>query len=97
MAFMTSDLDSLSSSASDKEKASPCVTFLYQLVQGVAARSYGLNVARLAGLPSSILSVAACKSHELEEAITTRRYIFQNYTIFLFIKYQRLDIEFPVT
>ena len=29
----------------------PSVTFLYHVVNGAAARSYGLNVARLAGIP----------------------------------------------
>ena len=51
----------------------PCVTFLYHLVNGAAARSYGLNVARLAGIPSEILCMAAEKSHELENVILSRR------------------------
>jgi len=53
----------------------PCVTFLYHLVNGAAARSYGLNVARLAGIPSEILCMAAEKSHELENVILSRRCI----------------------
>ena len=44
------------------------VVFLYKLTDGLATRSYGLNVGRLAGLPSSVLDVAAVKSAELEEA-----------------------------
>ena len=51
----------------------PSVTFLYHLVNGAAARSYGLNVARLAGIPNEILKEAASKSRELENLITTRR------------------------
>lgn len=51
----------------------PSVTFLYHLVNGAAARSYGLNVARLAGIPSEILNMAAKKSQELENQITHRR------------------------
>ena len=51
----------------------PSVTFLYNLVNGAAARSYGLNVARLAGIPDEILKKAAAKSRELENLITTRR------------------------
>ena len=39
----------------------PSVTFLYHVVNGAAARSYGLNVARLAGIPSEILNTAAKK------------------------------------
>jgi len=48
---------------------------LYHLVNGAAARSYGLNVARLAGVPDEILKKAAAKSRELENLITTRRSI----------------------
>ena len=39
----------------------PSVTFLYHVVNGAAARSYGLNVARLAGIPSEILNTVAKK------------------------------------
>ncbi|KAL9986355.1 hypothetical protein ACROYT_G000493 [Oculina patagonica] len=53
----------------------PSVTFLYHLVNGAAARSYGLNVARLAGIPNEILTEAAAKSRELEKLIISRRSI----------------------
>ena len=43
------------------------IVFLYQLEQGQAGKSYGLNVAALAGLDSAILKVASKKSRELEE------------------------------
>ena len=56
----------------------PSVTFLYNLVNGAAARSYGLNVARLAGIPDEILKKAAAKSRELENVITTRRWVARN-------------------
>lgn len=42
------------------------ITFLYEVGEGVAHRSYGLNVARLANVPESVLEVAAVKSKELE-------------------------------
>lgn len=45
----------------------PDVTFLYEVGEGVAHRSYGLNVARLAGLPTSVLDVAAVQSKKMEE------------------------------
>ncbi|KMU89726.1 DNA mismatch repair protein Msh3 [Coccidioides immitis H538.4] len=45
------------------------ITFLYEVGEGVAHRSYGLNVARLANIPSSVLDVAYTKSAELEEKI----------------------------
>ena len=42
------------------------IVFLYQLERGQAGRSYGLNVAALAGLDAAILRVAARKSRELQ-------------------------------
>jgi DNA mismatch repair protein MSH6 len=35
------------------------VTFLYKLTRGACPKSYGVNVARLAGLPPSVLRTAA--------------------------------------
>ena len=49
------------------------VTFLYEVGEGVAHRSYGLNVARLAGVPKSVLNLAAEKSKELEESVSRRK------------------------
>lgn len=49
------------------------ITFLYEVTEGVAHRSYGLNVARLANLPSSVLDLAREKSSELEESIRRKR------------------------
>jgi DNA mismatch repair protein MSH3 len=49
------------------------ITFLYEVGEGVAHRSYGLNVARLARIPRRVLDVAAKKSRELEAEIKTRR------------------------
>lgn len=43
------------------------VTFLYRLTPGACPKSYGVNVARLAGLPESILQKAEAKSKEFEE------------------------------
>lgn len=43
------------------------ITFLYEVGEGVAHRSYGLNVARLANIPGPVLDVAALKSKELED------------------------------
>ena len=45
------------------------IVLLYQLEQGQADRSYGLNVAALAGLSSDILRVAAQKAKELQAAV----------------------------
>ncbi|KAK3489535.1 muts domain V-domain-containing protein [Neurospora hispaniola] len=49
------------------------ITFLYDLAPGVAHRSYGLNVARLARIPKKVLEVAAKKSRELEEEVRAKR------------------------
>ncbi|BBH10460.1 MUTS homolog 6 [Prunus dulcis] len=38
------------------------VTFLYRLTPGACPKSYGVNIARLAGLPISVLQKAAAKS-----------------------------------
>lgn len=42
------------------------VTFLYTLSPGACPKSYGVNVARLAGMPESILQRASARSAELE-------------------------------
>ncbi|KAI0515216.1 muts domain V-domain-containing protein [Xylaria bambusicola] len=49
------------------------ITFLYEVGEGVAHRSYGLNVARLARIPRRVLDVAAQKSQQLEDEIKRRR------------------------
>ncbi|KEY70621.1 hypothetical protein S7711_02225 [Stachybotrys chartarum IBT 7711] len=49
------------------------VTFLYEVGEGVAHRSYGLNVARLANIPRKVIDVAAEKSSEMEWDMRTRR------------------------
>lgn len=48
------------------------ITFLYEIGEGVAHRSYGLNVARLANVPDSVLWKAAIKSKELEDEACAR-------------------------
>ncbi|XP_042476035.1 DNA mismatch repair protein MSH6 [Macadamia integrifolia] len=42
------------------------VTFLYRLTPGACPKSYGVNVARLAGLPDPLLQKAAVMSREFE-------------------------------
>ncbi|XXG53994.1 hypothetical protein AAC387_Pa03g1985 [Persea americana] len=42
------------------------VTFLYRLTPGACPKSYGVNVARLAGLPDSVLQKASAMSNEFE-------------------------------
>nr|XP_023679827.1 DNA mismatch repair protein Msh3 isoform X1 [Paramormyrops kingsleyae] len=72
MAFLLNEPDE----HDDLQEVQPeFITFLYQLTEGAAARSYGLNVARLAEIPDSILRTAALKSKELEVAVNARRNI----------------------
>jgi DNA mismatch repair protein MSH3 len=49
------------------------ITFLYEVGEGVAHRSYGLNVARLARVPKSVLDTAALKSREMENEVKQKR------------------------
>ncbi|XP_013368469.1 PREDICTED: DNA mismatch repair protein Msh3 [Chinchilla lanigera] len=56
-----------------KERVPDFVTFLYQITRGIAARSYGLNVAKLADVPGEILKKAAVKSKELEGLVNMKR------------------------
>ncbi|KAF4632654.1 hypothetical protein G7Y89_g5477 [Cudoniella acicularis] len=49
------------------------ITFLYEVGEGVAHRSYGLNVARLARVPKTVLDTAAMKSRELEMDVKQKR------------------------
>ncbi|KAK4457901.1 muts domain V-domain-containing protein [Cladorrhinum samala] len=58
---------------SREEEGGEEITFLYQVGEGVAHRSYGLNVARLARIPKKVLDVAAAKSAEMEEDVKVKR------------------------
>jgi len=49
------------------------VTFLYEVGEGVAHRSYGLNVARLARVPRAVLDRAAEKSAEMEFEVRKKK------------------------
>ncbi len=54
------------------------VTFLYKIKEGPAGQSYGINVARLAGLPESVLSRAKELQKELE---SKKRIVQQNFQL----------------
>ncbi|XP_064484560.1 DNA mismatch repair protein Msh3-like isoform X2 [Ornithodoros turicata] len=49
------------------------VTFLYRLVPGAAKKSYGLNVALLAGVPPSVVARARVMAERLEDATLNKR------------------------
>jgi len=51
----------------------PEITFLHKLVPGVADRSFGLNVARMAALPESVIASAALKAAEMEQGELARQ------------------------
>lgn len=53
-------------------KTAKQIVFLYKLVPGIAARSYGLNVARLAHLPECVIDLAGLKAKEVQEATEER-------------------------
>lgn len=71
--FLKNELKNVHMSFSEDEEGSDNVTFLYEVVEGVAHRSYGLNVARLAGLDGNVIDLARGKSAELEENMRRRR------------------------
>lgn len=50
----------------DRDGNGEKVTFLYEVGEGVAHRSYGLNVARLANVGEGVIDLAREKSRELE-------------------------------
>ncbi|XP_067172842.1 DNA mismatch repair protein Msh3 [Apteryx mantelli] len=73
MAFLVNEEESGEQKGSEDEENPEFITFLYQITKGVSARSYGLNVAKLADVPEEILKKAAHKSKELEELVNVKR------------------------
>ncbi|KAM0952719.1 putative DNA mismatch repair protein MutS/MSH [Dioscorea sansibarensis] len=51
------------------------VTFLYKLMPGPCARSFGVNVARLAGIPTCVLEKATAKSSEFESTYGKNQHV----------------------
>ena len=51
----------------ERKAESHGVTFLYRLVVGQAHKSYGLNVARAAGMDEELINLAARKSAEMRD------------------------------
>ncbi|XP_050843411.1 DNA mismatch repair protein Msh3 isoform X5 [Serinus canaria] len=72
-AFLLSEEDSTQHTGSEVEENPEFITFLYQITKGVSARSYGLNVAKLADIPEEILKKAAHKSKEFERTVNMKR------------------------
>ncbi|KAL5121997.1 Mismatch repair protein msh3 [Pleosporales sp. CAS-2024a] len=57
----------------ERGPAAAQLVFLYHVADGTSHRSYGLNVARLASLPDSVIARAAEKSAELEQSMAAVR------------------------
>ena len=51
------------------------VVFLHKIVEGSASRSYGIQVARLAGIPEDLLERAEYKLRELEDSAAQTKHI----------------------
>lgn len=49
------------------------IAFLYKVAVGFAERSYGINVARLAGIPRAVLEVASRRSAAMAAEASARR------------------------
>ncbi|KAI4289681.1 MAG: hypothetical protein L6R35_001049 [Caloplaca aegaea] len=67
--FEAGELKNVHMKFQESGKGGQDITFLYEVGQGVAHRSYGLNVARLANVPEEVLQVAGVKSKELEHEV----------------------------
>jgi DNA mismatch repair protein MSH3 len=66
----TSDVEEEKEADGDEE-----ITFLYEVGEGVAHRSYGLNVARLAHVPKPVIEKAALKSREMEMEVKQKKLV----------------------
>ncbi|KAK2755526.1 Mismatch repair protein msh3 [Arachnomyces sp. PD_36] len=71
--FPNGELRNVHMKFTETGKGGEDITFLYEVGEGVAHRSYGLNVARLANVPASVLETAKVKSGELEEKICRKK------------------------
>jgi DNA mismatch repair protein MSH3 len=58
--------------AVDRIDGTQDIIFLYKLSPGIATASFGIECGRLAGLPETILNVAARRSSEMQAIIQTR-------------------------
>ncbi|XP_069792575.1 DNA mismatch repair protein Msh3 [Narcine bancroftii] len=71
MAFLLNEDDDQNGCVEELQLDS--ITFLYQLTEGAAGQSYGLNVAKLASIPEEVLKKATQKSKELEGLMNAKR------------------------
>lgn len=62
----------------EDEEKEEVITFLYKFTMGACPKSYGFNVAKIAGLPSAVISSARKKAAQCEEkarSVQMLRYI----------------------
>ncbi|CAM6092495.1 unnamed protein product [Calypogeia fissa] len=62
-----------SEDGNDTSEDSQTITFLYKLVPGVASRSFGLHVARLAQIPEACVLRAANMAAKFEKEVSNRK------------------------
>lgn len=60
------DQNTTQSTTEDRSRGVPAVTFLYKLNEGLCPKSYGTNVAKLAGLPTEVVEMAADLAEDIE-------------------------------
>lgn len=68
--------EEVTAEGSDEKNKEKVITFLYKIVEGLADKSYGLNVAKLAGLPDNVIRRAEVKSQGMEDQSNSKRNIY---------------------
>ncbi len=71
--YIVLKIDTETSNTKQEEEA---LVFLYNLTPGKCPQSFGLNVARLAGIPSDIIGRARVQSDSFHAATNTRWYYY---------------------
>jgi DNA mismatch repair protein MSH6 len=56
----------------EEEEEGEAITFLYKFMKGSCPKSYGFNVAHLAGLPPGVISLAKKKASTIEREALMR-------------------------
>jgi len=69
------------------QEASRRVTFLYKLVPGVAPRSYGINVALMAGIPPAIVQEAETMAAQFEAEHTEQKHREEEQQVLSLVNY----------
>jgi len=71
--YIVLKIDTETSNTKQEEEA---LVFLYNLTPGKCPQSFGLNVTRLAGIPSDIIGRARVQSDSFHAATNTRWYYY---------------------